>query len=549
MSWPYHLVSLSSDQKHERRALLARYGSYAQLSALIPILGYQLFLLGRWVYLRATRPGTAYSAVSQPSDHRRSQLGRRPFYAVLRTWRIAAWWLNDELGPGWGLRQHWIAGAIWSIWMLFLCVHRTGDDYLHVTKRLGIVAAAQFPLHYMLAMKSRYSPLVFLFRTSHERLNPWHRLSGRVISLLLALHAAGYINYYIQSDKLAKLRSRASVTGLIAIALLTLLTATTLDRVRNRTYRVFFTSHLAAAILLPPILFFHVEHLRIYILETLLVYAFDRVTRRLSTVSVPAHITRIPRTNLLRLHLALPADKLRLYRAAPAQHVNLSLPAETAPSLLHRYICNPFSVADVPNNGLTLVVRPRGGPMTRALDARAESSPANVSIEGPLGATRWFPDLSSKFDRVLIVAGGVGGTFAVPVYRELRAQLESELKGAERVSLVWAVKSIDEVRWAVRGGDEGWLQDENVRVYVTGSERWRDGDDGVEMSEMCGSIPVGTRGRPNLTAVVDATFSYGDGDRVAVLFCGPQGMARDLRACVRRWAGRDIWWYEERFGW
>lgn len=37
------------------------------------------------------------------------------------------WWLEGEVAPGWGLRGHWIAAGAWACWLLFLCVHQTGD--------------------------------------------------------------------------------------------------------------------------------------------------------------------------------------------------------------------------------------------------------------------------------------------------------------------------------------------------------------------------------------------------------------------------------------
>jgi len=61
------------------------------------------------------------------------------------------------------------------------------------------------------------------------------------------------------------------------------------------------------------------------------------------------------------------------------------------------------------------------------------------------------------------------------------------------------------------------------------------------------------RRRPDLRKIVDDTFRHGsaDGERVAVLVCGPAGMARELRAHVGAWVarGRDVWFHDEGFGW
>jgi len=37
------------------------------------------------------------------------------------------WWLEGEGLEGWGSRGRWIAGGVWGTWLLFLCVHKTGD--------------------------------------------------------------------------------------------------------------------------------------------------------------------------------------------------------------------------------------------------------------------------------------------------------------------------------------------------------------------------------------------------------------------------------------
>jgi hypothetical protein len=128
MSWPYHFVDLTQEEIIKRRILLDRYGVYAQLSALIPVLAFQLYRLGAWVYLQRKRTEVRYTAVPDTpgspfqKQNRVSTSGR-----LARRWRLALWWLEGEVYPGWGLRGHWIAGLTWASWLLFLTVHKTGD--------------------------------------------------------------------------------------------------------------------------------------------------------------------------------------------------------------------------------------------------------------------------------------------------------------------------------------------------------------------------------------------------------------------------------------
>lgn len=125
MAWPYHLIDLTNDEKHARRILLDRYGVYAQLSALVPIAAYQLYRLGVWVYSERQRSKVNYSAV--PSSPRLKEQNNSTSGAVVRRWRKTVWWLEGDVKGGWGARGHWIAGLTWTSWLLFLCVHQTGE--------------------------------------------------------------------------------------------------------------------------------------------------------------------------------------------------------------------------------------------------------------------------------------------------------------------------------------------------------------------------------------------------------------------------------------
>jgi hypothetical protein len=125
MAWPYHLLDITKEQKHERRLLLNRYGVFAQLSALVPILAYQLYRLGAWVYSERRRSKANYSAVLNSPGRKRYRHSTSG--TIVSKWRVVKWWLEGEIASGWGLKGHWIAAGCWTTWLLFLCVHETGD--------------------------------------------------------------------------------------------------------------------------------------------------------------------------------------------------------------------------------------------------------------------------------------------------------------------------------------------------------------------------------------------------------------------------------------
>lgn len=201
-------------------------------------------------------------------------------------------------------------------------------DYLHMTKRFGIVAASQLPLHYLLAAKS-WSPLHFLLRMSHEELNPYHRLLGRILIAFFSAHAIFYINFYIQSDLLHRFRSQTVILGLIAIGTFVLIGTSSLQWLRDKSYFLFFILHVTLSVFLLPILWFHVTHLRIYIVEAALVYILIIAQRNFSQTPTLATLSLLPSSNgkahgLLEISFPLPRSKLRSYK--PGHHIYLGLP-------------------------------------------------------------------------------------------------------------------------------------------------------------------------------------------------------------------------------
>ncbi|KAK3689876.1 ferric reductase like transmembrane component-domain-containing protein [Podospora appendiculata] len=607
MAWPYHFLDLSEEEKHSRRLALDQYASYAQLSALLPV---AVVLLYRAAWALQSRKG-AYAAIpNSPSLKAQRRGGLAAWRSRIR---ILKWWLGGDVlmfGGVWGQRDQWIVGALWLFWLLLLCILDTRQDYLHLTKRFGMIAASQYPLQYLLALKS-LNPLAYAFRSSHEQVNRWHRVLGRITYALLCLHAAFYLNFFVQASLLQRLLVPIVAFGVTAFLGLTLLSTTALRRVRRYSYRLFFVTHLIVAIAMPPLLYFHAKPARGFMVEAIAVFFADLVSRKLDTVTSNATLESIPGTNLVKISASIPFKKVNRFREHPGSHIYLSVPAAarhspnpaSASYLLFEFLFSPFTVADVDEKSgdLTLVARHRAGPMTAALHRFAgaglskaggpitlkDEAKIPLYIEGPYGVAKHFPNLSgSDFDRVLLVGGGVGATFIVPLYQSIVA----ENPGA-RAEMVWAVRGAGDATWAVGAEAQGILSDENVHIFLTGdvidsadtsattappkqkaTTRGRTGR-GASMVETINTIdddPDGevelnamyrdrrrnkftsqhNRKRPDLKRIVDDVFKHGQEERVAVVVCGPAEMASELREHVGDWVmkGRSVWWHNESFG-
>ncbi|KAF2403686.1 hypothetical protein EJ06DRAFT_519420 [Trichodelitschia bisporula] len=449
MAFGFHFIFPDAAGLAARRSALDFHATVAQLSAVVVVALLQGFFLVRWFRSRWGR-GDEESRPSSP-------------------------YLKHE-GEEEG---NWARKAkAWS-------------DYLHLTKRFAIIGASQLPLHYLLSLKSPLSPLQLLTRLSHEQLLETHQVLGRLIQILLTLHASFYLNFYLRSSLLAKRIKDADVAlGLTLITLLTLLGTTALRPLRNVSYTLFYRVHIAVACAILPLAWFHVSHIRPYIAECALIFTTHTILRFLASRTVPATLTTLPGTSLLKISTPAPESTWQA-----GQHIFLRGPARAAPASWAGLSANPFTIASNPGSpSLDLIIRPLRG-ATKHL--AAAPGKVYVTLEGPYGAGRWMPDWRG-FDRVLLVAGGVGGTFIAPVWRSVLAA-----RGGEGARLVWVARSGAEVAWAF--GTEKVEGD--VEVFITGSG---EGREGVEMQSAGAGLGEGVlvrRGRPVWREVVDEVFA------------------------------------------
>ncbi|CAN8105033.1 unnamed protein product [Discula destructiva] len=570
MGWPWKFVSLTQAEALERRHALDRYAGYAQISAFGPIFLVLVYRLARWAINNFDARRAVYSPVPEsPARKARRNSGLGAWEA---RYRLLKWWLGDDVvifGQSWGRRDEWLFGLGWGAWMLALSVLETGDDYLHLTKRLGIIGISQLPLQYLLSLKS-LNPIAFVLRSSHEEINRFHRALGRIVYLLLSLHAALYLAFFIENGTLlSKLGSSLAVqTGILGVLCFNALGATAIKAVRTYSYRIFFITHLIVALVIPPLIWFHAGSARIFVVEALVVFLIDILSRKVDTVTSEATFESFPGSSLVRVSTSVPFRKVQRFRKAPGSHIYLQIPGISRLSqsptskdyLVHEFLFNPFTVASVDeeNGEISLVARHHSGPTTstlRQLASEANTSDGSrhvsLSIEGPYGAVSYYPELTTgEYDRVLLVSGGVGATFTVPLYRAL--QSDSPIA---RVQLVWAVGKASDAAWAKTTDGKLLADEENVQLYVTGTKQVmdpQDEDDGIEMDTVSENRESKhTYTRPDLRKIVDDVFKSGQEDRVAVLFCGPAQMGRDLRRYVGSWTkkGRVVFWHSESFEW
>ncbi|KAF1816405.1 hypothetical protein P152DRAFT_478951 [Eremomyces bilateralis CBS 781.70] len=559
MFW-FGFVSLNEEEKVQRRILLNQNALIAQLSAIGAIVAIKTFLYLVWL---AKRPaGVGKEDTPEPSSpHAKFQRSRSPW--SVSSWRLLVrrleWWLSGEFVIGWGTRGQWILAGWWTVWLLYLSIRETGNDYLHMTKRLGLVGASQLPLHYLLVMKSRFSPLALIFNRSHEELNWIHQYLGRILSAMFLAHAGLYLNFFVQAGVLEKrLQDDDVLSGLMAIAVISVIGLSALGYVRMLSYRTFYWIHVILGGYLLLVLYSHVVHIQIYIIECAVISMLNVALRWTETSHLSGTVSVVGTTGLIRVEMALgPVSQGQgsSREWQPGQHVYISSKSSRWFNLVPGYLSkNPFTICNISSSDagggsirqMTLIARCQKG-ATKQLAEKSKLSPAPIPfrVEGPYGSSHRYlePARLRQYSSVLIVAGGVGGTYAVPMWVSMIRRSETP----SRARFVWAVRSMEE---AVCVFGDALTDSKGPDLYVTGERSGQaavseESGDYVELQEMETSLPgeapsgglrgvTMRRGRPSLGVVVSASFS-GASNTVCVIVCGPKGMVRDVRQEVSEW--------------
>ena len=338
--------------------------------------------------------------------------------------------------------------------------------------------------------------------------------------------------------------------------------------------------HILFTPLLLPLLFLHVSHLRPYVLFSVVLLVWDQALRYYMHAPAVATIERLSPSLIEIVAQTSFYTPIKPGTHALVKHPDTSL-----------WTSNPFSIAGtiVPagpkEQQIRMIARVRGR-FTRKLASLAspkvESSagwPAvpehaqAIYLDFPYGAPLYFPPLE-QFDKLLFIAGGVGGTFAVSCVKHLLKSSDGKpaLVRPGQLKFVWSVKSPSDVSWALEDeypGDNASDVAKCVELYLTGAPadkgEDREEEQGIEMTEgLLSETNGGTdalvragldkrrigTGRPVLRHLIEETVrAAGAEGRTAILVCGPAKMGSIAKRTVGKSgiAGADVWLHVEEF--
>ncbi|KIW27378.1 uncharacterized protein PV07_07121 [Cladophialophora immunda] len=577
-------LKLTPSELEERRHQLNRAGFHAWLSPIILLV--VAYLCRRYfhaVFLSSKSPASA---------------SRSPHVSQVQLFlRRAEWILQTTYIPEFGPLSVQLLALMYTAWLLYLTFHNTGEDYMHLTKAFGHVAISQLPMHYLLSLKhTTYSPLRWATGLTHERLNAVHRIFGRIVHAFLATHAVLYLRFFVKMGLLPKRIKDPDVRfGILAFWMFNFLGVLSLPVVRRKMYHfLFYRSHVLLSALVIPVLWAHVPYTRFYVAQVAVIWILGGWSRSRSGVTSVQELRceNIPGTQLVRVSFLV--DKTSaLAQAIPGQHVYV----RRRGGLIGPK--TPFSIANVHLSAkdgkeqmveVMLVLWNTGGPGTSSLAAlskpKVDEAADEMQIEGPYGeASVYMPAIlrSDPGDPVLLVAGGIGATYVLPIYIALlNSRRRRRAEGAMgRIKMVWLIKTPADARWGIEllvsRLREGLVLDVDIYITTVSSAM-----DELDSSSLPSSLLLKKHGlhlhqlghRPSLGPIIDEVFgsspvssssssaslspSFHDersslelDGQVTVFVCGPRGLSTDVRALVGGRVigeGRRVRWFEEVFG-
>lgn len=437
--------------------------------------------------------------------------------------------------------------------------------------RTGTLAVANMIPLFLMA--GRNNPLLYLLGISFDTFNLLHRWLGRIVALEALAHTLGYLyrtaatkGWSVAFDGIFK--SDFLIYGFVATASFVVIAIQASSVFRHAFYEIFKILHICLAIASVVGLYYHLGPKGFpqikYLYPVMVLWAFDRTARFLRVAyynfgsgggkalveALPGGSTRVTVT------------MARPWFFKPSQHAYLYFPSVSL------WQSHPFSVAwseeaDSPSGEklpvdrrdilamkkttVSFILRGRTG-MTGNLYEKAASCidgkmVTRCLVEGPYGGMHQM----HSYGTVMLFAGGVGITQAVPHVRDLVIAYSNGMAATRKVILVWTIQSPEHLEWI-----RPWMTE------VLGMEKRRE----VLRIMLFVSRPRSTKeihspsstvqmfpGRPNIDTLLAREMEDQVG-HMGVSVCGPGALSDEVRRAVRnKQYNGAIDFVEEAFSW
>ncbi|KAI1431173.1 ferric reductase like transmembrane component-domain-containing protein [Xylaria sp. CBS 124048] len=446
------------------------------------------------------------------------------------------------------------------------------DGLKQLRNRSGTLATVNMIPLFILA--GRNNPLIPLLGISFDTMNLVHRWLGRIVAVeaivhVLAYYAGSALRKGWADSFLATFKSDFLLYGFISVCAMIVILFQASSVSRHAFYETFKVMHIALIIVTLVGLWTHLvvgslPYQLKWLIAVVALWALDRSTRIVRLV-----YNNIGNGGTRTIIEALPGNAVRVtvnmarpWTFRPGQHAYLYLPMisywqshpfsvawseEAAQASTDRLAMNRQDILAMRKTSMSFVIRARTG-MTGKLYERASANPdgrivTRCFVEGPYGGEHTL----DSYGTVMLFAGGVGITHAVPHVRHLVGGFANGTVATRKIVLVWIIQSPEHLEWI-----RPWMTQilampkrrDILRIMLFVS-RPRSTKEIHSPSSTVQMFP----GRPNIETLMGLEMEQQVG-MMGVTVCGPGALSDEVRLAVRRkqYDGA-IEFIEEAFSW
>jgi len=456
------------------------------------------------------------------------------------------------------------------------------------------------PFVFATAGKSNFITLVT--GVSHERLQVFHRWIAYAMYTLALLHTFPFIVFHIwKGDMVMQWNTSLSYwTGVVALVAQTWLTFASFAPLRNLVYEWFKISHFIAGTVFMVFFFIHCD----FTLST---------SDYFIATGVVLSLTWLHRN--IRMYFEHGIGLTATVSLASNGFVRVSVPTRTTWRVgqhyfvrflslgLHACSSHPFTACSLPTrhadgetkeSELIFYIRPQAG-LTARLAKHAEkhgSKNMRVLLDGPYGGCDMQKIVQS--DRLVVLAGGSGAGWALPLLHAYLRRLEMSTDRAPTMHLILATRNIATCHWfeetvadilksstclghappgldihihytgsehnaaepKVTGQFLSKLEDPEKAPLQHASETASNSDSNASTPSLA-AVSKCTNGRPDVPALLASeAAACGSDDLLSIFVCGPVSMQNDAsnaaasqQLSIMKGAKKDIYLHMEHFSW
>ncbi|KAI0118855.1 ferric-chelate reductase [Nemania sp. FL0031] len=445
------------------------------------------------------------------------------------------------------------------------------DGLKQLRNRSGTLATVNMIPLFILA--GRNNPLIPLLGISFDTMNLLHRWFGRIVAIeavvhTLAFYAASALKTGWGPAFNSTFTSPFLIYGFVATIAMVVILFQAASISRHAFYEIFKIGHIILAVASVVGLWYHLDLKGLDQLKWLVavvpLWLGDRFLRFARII-----YHNFGKGGTKTLVEALPGNAVRVtvtmarpWGFRPGQHAYLYMPtisfwqshpfsmawSEEAENLsADKLAMNRQDILGMRKTSMSFVIRARTG-MTNTLYERAAANPdgrliTRCLVEGPYGGEHSL----DSYGTVMLFAGGVGISHAVPYVRHLVAGFANGTVATRKVVLVWIIQSPEHLEWIRPWMTQILAMDrrrEILRIMLFVS-RPRSTKEIHSPSSTVQMFP----GRPNIDTLMGMEMEQQVGT-MGVTVCGPGALSDEVRLSVRRKQFEGtIEFIEEAFSW